>query len=389
MQPNRLLMAAAYGAIRLWTVASGIRLRAVNRIGVPDAPSITLVNHGSFTDFVFAASLVRKFQPHFIVSRLYFYNTPLGWILRHLGAFPKSMFAVDLENAKNCLTVLRREGRLVMMPEARLSTTGRFEDIQDSTYAFIKKAGVSVYTIKLSGNYLANPKWARGARRGALVEAEMDILYTAEQVKALSPEELRRGIDRRLAYNDFEWLKTHPELHYRSRRMAEGLENILTTCPRCGGRHTLTAKKDTLSCEACGPLTAVNDRYAFTGDLPFRNLAEWYDWQEKRYREEILADPEYALVSRVELRLPGSGLSLTRHGGHGVCTLNREGLTYEGTKDGDEVRLFFSISRIYRLLFGAGVNFEVYDASEIHFFVPEERRSAVDWYIVSRILHDM
>ncbi|MBO5646704.1 MAG: hypothetical protein J6S59_06265, partial [Clostridia bacterium] len=74
-------------------------------------------------------------------------------------------------------------------------------------------------------------------------------------------------------------------------------------------------------------------------------------------KEEILADPDYALTSKVELRLPGTGGSLTRHGGEGICTLNREGLTYEGTKDGDQVRLFFSIRRIYRLLFGAGVNF--------------------------------
>ena len=94
------------------------------------------------------------------------------------------------------------------------------------------------------------------------------------------------------------------------------------------------------------------------------------------------------MTSRVELRLPGNGNSLTRHGGWGVCTLNRQGLTYAGTKDGETVELHFSLRRIYRLLFGAGENFEIYDGSEILYFVPEERRSAVDWYMVSKILHD-
>jgi hypothetical protein len=56
--------------------------------------------------------------------------------------------------------------------------------------------------------------------------------------------------------------------------------------------------------------------------------------------------------------------------------------------DGEEVELHFSLQRIYRLLFGAGENFEIYDGTRILYFVPEERRSAVDWYIASMILYD-
>jgi hypothetical protein len=57
-------------------------------------------------------------------------------------------------------------------------------------------------------------------------------------------------------------------------------------------------------------------------------------------------------------------------------------------KDGETVELQFSLRRIYRLLFGAGVNFEIYDGTQILFFVPEEKRSAVQWYMASMILHD-
>ena len=94
------------------------------------------------------------------------------------------------------------------------------------------------------------------------------------------------------------------------------------------------------------------------------------------------------MTSQVELRLPSNGRGLTRSAGQGVCTLNRQGLTYVGTKDGETVELNFSIRRIYRLLFGAGVNFEIYNGAEILFFVPEEKRSAIDWYIASMILYD-
>lgn len=385
---NTFVMNVLYCAIRAYLFFCGVKLKTTNKVGKPEAPAIVLCNHGSFIDFIYAAALLRRFKPHFIVARLYFYHNILGWMLRTVGAFPKSMFATDLENAKNCLTVLRENGILAMMPEARLSTAGRFEDIQESTYSFIKKAGVNVYTVKICGDYFADPKWGKGFRRGSVVEAQLDLLYTADQVKALSMEQLKRGIEERITYDEFRWLEQRPEVHYRSRCLAEGLENILAVCPICGGRHTITTQKNRISCEHCGFLTALDDRYCFDEGFRFRNFGQWYDWQTELLEQEIIENPDYALTSKVELRLPGNGNSLTRHGGWGVCTLNRQGLTYAGTKDGETVELHFSLRRIYRLLFGAGENFEIYDGSEILYFVPEKRRSAVDWYMVSKILHD-
>lgn len=385
---NGFVMSIVYHAIRLYYSLCGIKVKAVNKVGAPEKPSIILCNHGSFVDFIYAAALLRKYKPNFIVARLYFYNKYLGPLLRTVGAFPKSMFATDLENAKNCLTVLREKNHLAMMPEARLSTTGRFEDIQETTYSFIKKAGVAVYTVKIRGDYLADPKWGKGFRRGSVVETEFDLLYTAEQVKTLSMDQFKAGIEQRLTYDEFQWLSQRPHIRYHSRRMAEGLENILTTCPLCHGQHTLVTKKDKVFCEHCGYLTSLDERYHFTGDFRFQNLAQWYDWQKSLLEKQIAEDPNYTLSSPVELRLPGNGKGLTRHGGQGICTLSRDGLTYQGTKDGVQVQLQFSIQRIYRLLFGAGENFEIYDGSEILYFVPEERRSAVDWYMTSMIMYD-
>ena len=135
-------------------------------------------------------------------------------------------------------------------------------------------------------------------------------------------------------------------------------------------------------------MTSIDGRYAFTDGFRFKNFADWYDWQKAELQTAILSDKDYTLTAEVELRLPGNGKGLTRHGGTGVCTLNRDGLTYAGLKDGEWVELNFSLNRIYRLLFGAGQNFEVYDGTEILYFVPEDKRSAVDWYMTSMILHD-
>ena len=389
VQPvNGFVMTVVYYAMRLYLFLCGVRVKTNNKIGKPEEPSIVLCNHGSFIDFIYAAALLRRFKPHFIVARLYFYHTVLGWLLRKEGAFPKSMFAMDLENAKNCLQILRNREILAMMPEARLSTTGRFEDIQGNTYSFIKKSGVTVYSLKINGDYLADPKWGRGFRRGSVVEAELDILFTAEEVKALSLEQLKQKVEQRLFYDEFRWLQQHPQIHYRSPHMAEGLENILIICPVCGKKHTITTRKEKIFCEHCGYLTSLDSRYGFTGAYQFENLTQWYDWQKTLLEKEISEDEGYTLSSNVELRLPGMGNGLTRHGGVGVCKLNRSGLTYSGTKDGEYVELHFSIQRIYRLLFGAGENFEIYDGTQILYFVPEEKRSAIDWYITSMIMYD-
>ena len=79
---------------------------------------------------------------------------------------------------------------------------------------------------------------------------------------------------------------------------------------------------------------------------------------------------------------------MLRYGGEGECTLNKDGLTYTGTKDGFEFEIQFPLNKVYRLLFGAGEDFEVYYGSELYYFVPEERRSCVEWYITSKLLYD-
>ncbi len=387
---SRVILLPLYVCVRAYFFFRGIRVKAVNKLGrEPEKPSIVLCNHGSFIDFLYAESLLLKSNPNFVVARLYFYHKLLGGLLRRLGCFPKSMFQLDLESTKNCLRVLKNGGVLAMMPEARLSTAGRFEDIQEGTYPFLKKSGVPVYSIKISGDYLANPKWGRGMRRGSRVEAELDLLFRPEELKALSIEQIAEAVEQRLYYDEHRWLEQRPKLYYRSKRMAEGLENILTTCPKCGRKFTLTAKKAELFCEHCGRLTAVDQRYAFEEGFPFRHPGQWYEKQRELLKEQILKDPDYALESAVTLRLPSQdGKSLTRAAGEGVCTLDRSGLCYKGTIDGESCEKHFPLEKIYRLLFGAGENFETYQGSDIFYFVPAEPRSAVEWYMTSMILYD-
>jgi ribosomal protein S27AE len=252
---------------------------------------------------------------------------------------------------------------------------------------------VPIYIIKIRGDYFASPKWGNGLRRNSYIEAEIDTLLTKEQVDSLSVEEIKDIIEREMYYNDFEWLKAHPELKYKSKTLAEGLENILVRCPKCGGVHSIRTKKRRVYCERCDLSLTLNDRYEFEDNQYFKTFAEWYKFQWDKIASDIsdasAKNVDYCIKSKVELKLPSfDGSTMLRHGGNGVCVLNKDGLTYTGTKDGSEFEIQFPLSKVYRLLFGAGEDFEVYYGSELYYFVPEEKRSCVEWYITSKLLYD-
>jgi len=262
-----------------------VKVKLKNNVGKIQKPCIVLCNHGSFYDFIYAGKLLMKDKPHFVVARLYFQNKKLAWLISKTGAFPKSLLSADVENAKNCFKVISSGEVLAMMPEARLSTVGEFEGIQESTYKFIKKMNVPVYVVKINGAYLANPKWGDKMRKGGLVEANLDTLFESEELKNLSLEEIKEKIEKTLYYNEWDWLKKNPDIKYKHKTIAVGLENVLCICPKCKKKHSLKTEKNIITCENCDLQVRVDERYGLNG-VEFENIKEWYDWQTNVIRDE-------------------------------------------------------------------------------------------------------
>lgn len=376
------------GTFFLWWIKTKIKIKLKNNVGKLDKPCIVLCNHGSFYDFVYAGKLLKKYRPHFVVARMYFQDKKLGWVVSRTGAFPKSLLTTDVDNCKNCLKVISNNEVLAMMPEARLSTSGRFEDIQDSTYSFIKKMNVAVYTINIKGSYLAKPKWGDKIRKGAIVEAELNSLFKGGELKDLPLDEIKTKVDQSLYYDEFEWLQHRPDVEYKHKTIAVGLENILSICPNCGEKFSLTTDKNHIICTKCHMNVDVDKRYQLMG-AKHNTIAEWYDWQLNEVRKDIASNKDYCLESEVELsHFSQDGKGFTQVVGKGVCRLDRKGLLYKGTENGCEIEKFFDIESIYRLLFGAGEDFEIYEGKEIWYFVPTDKRSCVMWYMVSAILKE-
>lgn len=387
-KPNKFLYSFFTFCFRVYLFFN-VKVKFKNLVGKLDKSSIVLVNHGSFIDFIYSIKYLKKYYPHIVTARMYFYHKMMGTLLKKGGIFPKSMFTTDIESAQNCLRVIKDKEMLLMMPEARLSTVGRYEGIQERTISFIHRAGVNLYLLKTNGAYFAKPKWGKGIRRGARVECTLSKLYSAEELKELSYEAFKTELEKAMDYDEYEWLKTRPELKYKSRKLAEGLEGILYKCPSCGAECTGETAGRRLRCTACGAEAELDERYQFKGDKPFADLRGWYDWQYGELEKEVQSNPDYALESKVILKHSSKdGKKCLRDAGEGVCRLTRDGLTYEGTDDGEEVRVQFNGNQIYRLLFGVNEDFEIYSGKEIYYFVPEDKRQCVKWYLCSTALKD-
>lgn len=354
-----------------------------------ESPSIILVNHGSFIDFLYSMKFLRKYYPHIVTSRMYFYHKFMGSMMKKGGIIPKSMFTADIESAKNCMRVLKNKEILLMMPEARLSTVGRYEGIQDVTLKFLHKSAVNIYVLKLHGDYFAMPKWGDGARRGARVECELSQLYSAEEVANIDFDSFKKSVDTAMCYDEYEWLAQRPKLKYKKKTLAKGLEGVLYKCPVCGSECTGETSGRKIRCTACGAEAELDMRYNFVGSKPFADLRGWYDWQYAELEKEVAADENYVLESKVKLKHSSKdGKKCLRDAGEGVCRLDRSGLTYKGTDDGQDVEVHFNGNQVYRLLFGVNEDFELYLGKEIYYFVPEDRRSCVKWYLCSTALKD-
>lgn len=354
---------------------------------------VLLCNHPSGFDNLYAVDwLLPEYKINFISNRYYFFKSFLGSMLKKVGCIPKSIFTGDIESVKNCMRIARNGGSIGIMADVRLSMYGQTEDIPDTSAKFIKKLGLPVVVLHFDGSYMTKPKWAKSIRKGMIV-GNCYQLFDAESLAAASVEEIISKVRESLYYDDFEWLKKHPEITFKSKKMAEGLENILYKCPHCSSEYTLKSKKDRFFCTNCGYTVKLNSRYVFEpqNDAPlyFENLRDWFKAQKMEISNQILS-PDFCLESHVILKKRSfDGKTFLREAGEGICKLSHEGLFYDGTIDGENKTLMFDASAVYALSYMTGKAFQYYSGTDYFCFFPDNPLLSIKFYIASELLGKM
>lgn len=295
-----------------WPLAllAGLLLRLVFLLHVHVSPEVRKVkgpviligNHPSYLDPLIMATAMLPRKIRFVTSRDFFRSRTTRFLLNQVGAIPKMQFRTDTQAIKSILQTIRTGGAVAIYPEGQRSLDGRLQPIDPSIAKLIKKAACTVVLAMEQGAYLSWPRWSHGLRPGR-IDVQIGCLFTADAVKGMSVDTIRRRLVSSMAYNDYDRQK-QTRYRYKTRSPAKGIDLICHQCPSCGRELAMQSDRKLLTCRFCGnqgkvALTGLIDPVTATGGSRsakikvWPDVASWHRWQIEQLRKQM-ADPAFS-----------------------------------------------------------------------------------------------
>ncbi len=320
-----------YGKIR--TMHHGLKLNKVNIDKIP-SPCVLICNHNSFYDFYVMGTVLGSTRGVYPAAVDDFIGREC--ILRALGGWPTRKYTNDLSLVRTARKIVK-EGRMFgVYAESRYSLCGKTEVIPESVAQLCKFLGVPVVTLKMSGNHIYNPFWNIASHRYCFhTEATLTQIFTGEEVKKASVEDIHKKITEHLANDDFRW-QSENRVPLKYKKRAEGLHNILYQCPACGKEHQMDSKGAKVFCKACGKSWTLNyygELEADSGKTEFKFPTDWYDWEREQVRKQI-EDGTYYFESECHVNDLPNAKGYIRLG-NGKIVHDMNGFKVTGIRDHD------------------------------------------------------
>jgi 1-acyl-sn-glycerol-3-phosphate acyltransferase len=349
----------------------------------PKGPFVVVSNHSSFMDFLVVMLSLYPLRFNAVTAQKFFLFKPLNTLLPLMGCIPKNLFDPDVRSVIGIKRVLKSGGRILLFPEGRCACDGVYAGMHKSTGKLIKKLGVPVVSTSIDGAYKCMPFWRSGIRFGR-IRINISNLFTRECLEKLSVDEINDAIDARLNRDEYLPPKK-PFRTFYTRRLAEGLENILYRCLRCEQEFTTKAKGNIISCAACGNAAEIDcymNLIPTEGSEVPENIHEWYK-EQALYEARRLSEDMEPVSVRVSVRLPsdfpGGGMDTC---GDGIISLDSAGWHYTGKLRGEDVCLFFPIDTVPALPIDPNDVFQIYANGTFYMFSPEDARTCVKYSVI-------
>ena len=330
---------------------------------------------------------------NFVVGYNEFFRSHLAAVLRIMQVVPKKNFVQQPYSIRQMIRIIRAGGRLIILPEGMSSISGANQPCALGSGHLLKHLGVPVLYTKIAGGYLTAPKYNLNDRPGR-VDVTVGVLLTAEQLKAMTAEEIQAYLDEKLWHDDYEWNKSARVKFDGHGEMAKNLHQLLFWCPRCGGELCMESEGDTIRCRHCGNTAHVNEYYDLLpepgSEFPATQRL-WFDAQRAHVRE-MVAKEGFELREHVKLgTLPKYGYlkqqKTSEITGEGELLLDREGLHFEGVNGGAPYSFFVPIRHLPTYGMCTDVSrFYTFVDGEFNEFYPE-RESAELWMMATEEMH--
>ena len=252
-----------------------------------DGPFLLVANHVTDLDPVMVGCSFRQ-QMYFVASehlfRKGFLSKLLVWLVAPIARIKGS---TDTVSAMNIMRALKNKSNVGLFAEGDKSWNGLTGCLHPTTGRLVKAAKATLVTYRLTGGYLSSPRWSKRKRRGK-IHGQMVNVYTPEQLRAMTAEEITEKINADIYVDAYE-AQRREKIRYRGKALASGLENALYACPVCENVCMLKSRDDIFSC-ACGLKLKYNEYGFFEGENPpFETVAEWDVWQEEFLRRYALS----------------------------------------------------------------------------------------------------
>ena len=264
-------------------------------------PYFILMNHSSFIDLEIASKIFYP-KPYCIVSTT---DGMVGkeWLMRNIGCIPTQKFVTDVTLIKDILYTLKTlKTSVLMYPEAGYSFDGCTTTLPNRLGVLLKKLNVPVLSVITDGAFLRDPLYNGLQKRKVKVSAKLTCLFTPEELKAKSVEEIDKIIENAFSFDAFKSQKEQ-DVKINEKFRADGLERVLYKCTGCGSENTLVGKGILLTCSDCGAkfeLTEFGELNALNQQSKFSHIPDWYAWQRECVRQELLNN-EYSLELPVDI----------------------------------------------------------------------------------------
>ena len=303
-------------------------------------PIVMIANHASRVDYQFTAPACYPKKLNYVVGYNEFFCFPNKLLLRLMQVIPKKNFTPDAYTIRQILRVTKNGGSICIMPEGMSSITGMAQPVIPGGGKLLKKLGLPVYYSKISGGYMTYTKHCLDERRGK-IEVVVDKMFTPEQLKSMTPEEIEDRMNRLLAHDDYIWNKKKQVRFNGKGQMAKNLGDLLYLCPKCGEVYKMHSEGNTMKCTACGNTVEIDECYNLrpVGDSVCPELVtDWTIAERERAANEV-RKPDFCHTGHVKVGIlpeykPLTGGKTSIIAGDGQLTLDLEGLHFRGTLEG-------------------------------------------------------
>lgn len=350
-------------------------------------PFLVLGNHTSWMDFLYFSNCIYPKPLNVVVTSNIFYMKVLGRIFTKFGAIPKKQFTSDFSCIKHIKRNLDNGNSVLLFPEGRITVDGTTGYIAPSIGKLIKFLNYPVVKGISVGSYVTRPKW--GHKRPGQVTLKMEPLLSAEEIGKMSNEEIYQYILKEFSYNDNVSFKNANRKVY-GLRLAETLEKLLYKCPKCGAEYKNVSKYRTFRCTECGNTVKYNSngtlRPAGENDVCFEFVSDWYKFQREDVARQV-ENPDYSFRENVTLTLTDDKTHRFKEVGRGVLTLDKEGVTYVGTKNGEEFSRLFRLKNHATVAYKLAQNIEIAEDDEIFKFLFENGMRTAEFVLAVEELH--